>query len=166
MAGATPQERQEMERAEASLLAQMEAAERTAAKTRGGWYLTDADKSLLKNVADERIRFNTWRGAWKQWAFTGRNAQTGDAYPVSFWLRIGKDIASALKAYSQGLFDQTAFAYVELVKEDVKKKAETIATPSLWPTWAKVLAGVAVAGAVVLTINNVAAIARTVRGAS
>jgi hypothetical protein len=163
MPAATTAERQAMEKALASLTAQLEAAERTAAETEAQWFLTDAEKSLLKNVKDERARFETWRTTWRTWALNGTDGK--DSYPVAFWLRIGGDIASALKTYSRGLYDNTAFAYVELVKQDVKEKAEAVVSPSLWPTWVKVTAGVVAVGVLFITINNIASITRSLRGA-
>lgn len=163
---ATNAERNAMAKAEASLLTQLEAAELYAAKVKGKLFLSAAEQSVLKNIADERARFNTWRSTWRQWALDGYNPKEKLAYPVNFWLRIGGDIASALKLYAGALYDASPLqAVVEAVKETGKDVA-TIATPSAWPPWAKGLAIVAGIAVVIITINNAAAIARSLRGAS
>lgn len=150
-----------MDRAEKSLLTQMEAAERYAATVRGKWFLSAAEESVLKNIADERKRFDTWRTTWRQWALSGWNPKDNIAYPVSFWLRIGGDIASALKTYTGALYDASPF---NAVKEAVKATAEEVVTPSMWPTWLKGGVGVVVAIGAVIVIVNVAAIVRGLKG--
>ncbi|MFL5349301.1 MAG: hypothetical protein ACJ8AT_31255 [Hyalangium sp.] len=160
MAGATEQERAQMDKAEKLLEDQVLAAERWALVVKAQFFTTDAQKAALKAIADERVRFNTWRSAWKGWALQGHEPD-GYPYAVSFWLRIGDDIASALKAYSDGLYKGSLLA---VVVNTTTQTAKDIATPSAWPTALKVVVGVVAVVVVIVTVNNVAGIARAIRG--
>ncbi|HYI00572.1 hypothetical protein [Hyalangium sp.] len=159
MAAATAAEQTQMARALSGLEAQLRAAEKYAEDIASGWFVTDAQRSVLKNVADERTRFNTWRNVWRSWAIAGVDP-TGRGYAVTFWLRIGNDIASALKTYTGALYNADLFTVIK----DSLTTPPSLPPPSQWPTWAKVLAAVGVAGVVVVTISNVATIARAFRG--
>ncbi len=152
-----------MQRALTSLQAQMVAAEQYAETVRRSWFLSDAERSVLKNIADERVRFDTWRNVWRSWAISGVDP-SGRGYTPSFWLRIGGDIASALKTYSGALYNADWVTIVKDTVVETGKDVGKVVQPMQWPTWAKVAAGVAVLAVAVVTINNAAALARGLRG--
>jgi len=184
MPAATPEERAAMDRAQAGLLQQLLAAERYAAEIKQRWVPTsaagaalitinpvagaaarllrspnDAQRAALKAIADERVRFNTWSTAWRGWALAGREPTlTGSRdYSVAFWLRIGGDMASALKVYSQGLYQADLFT---IVTGAARQTADDF-KPGSWPTWLQLAAGVAVVGGVFLIASN---LTRALRG--
>ncbi|HEX8702717.1 MAG TPA: hypothetical protein VF815_28035 [Myxococcaceae bacterium] len=142
-----------MEAAEAGLRRQLEAAEAYAATVREEWFLTDAQRAALKAIEQERKRFTTWSTAWKGWAIKGEEpSPTGPkAYPVNFWLRIGGDMASALKVYASGLYNPSLY---EGVKYAVQETAKTVTSPSLWPTSLTLATGGVVALAVGVVLFN------------
>jgi hypothetical protein len=152
MPAATPEERAAMDRAQAGLLQQLLAAERYAASVRAGWFVSDAQKAALKAIADERRRFNTWATAWRGWALDGvEPTLTGSrGYSVAFWLRIGGDMASAMKVYSQGLYQADLFT---IVRGAAQQSAEDF-RPGNWPTWLQLAAGGAVVAGVFLIAVN------------
>ncbi len=160
MAQASADERAAMTRAEANLSEQVLAAEAWALAVRVQFFTTDAQKAALKAIADERKRFDTWRTVWKQWALQGQEPD-GYSYPVSFWLRIGDDIASALKNYSGNLYKGSLLA---VAVNTAGETAHQVVTPSAWPTWLKVTVGVGAAVVVLVVVNNIAGIARNLRG--
>ncbi len=152
MPAATPEERAAMERAQAGLLQQLREAERYAASIQAGWFLSDPQRAALKAIADERKRFTTWSTAWRQWALEGREpvAMGGRAYSVAFWLRIGGDMASALRVYSQGLYQADLFT---IIKGTAQQSVEDV-KPGNWPPWLQLAAGVAVLAGVLVIASN------------
>ncbi len=160
MAPPSAAELAQMEKAEQALSEQMLAAEAWALAVRVQLFKTDAQKAALKAIADERKRFDTWRTVWKQWAQQGQEPD-GYSYPVSFWVRIGNDIASALKDYTGNLYKGSLLA-VEV--NTAVETAHQVVTPSAWPTWLKVTVGVGALVAALVVVNNVAGIARSLRG--
>jgi hypothetical protein len=176
---ATAQQKAAMEKDVANLQVRMDLAEVYRSYLLGKLWNLDSEKAAIKNIYDEKFRFNTWKTTWRQWALDGWNPKDNMAYPVSFWQRIGKDIDSALLTYTNGasspdnkkplvFTDPNSLINVAIGvgKEISKDPLPFLPPPSTWPAWGKALAGVAVVATVVVTIHNAAIIARALRGAS
>jgi hypothetical protein len=119
----------------------------------------NAEDALLKNIRDTEKLAQEWFTTWRSWAERGLNG-TGGAYPVDFYLRVGKDLGSAFATYSQlqlqaGAFvlGQTVSATVSTVADSTVRAGEAVtnvlkgaedaakALAKPWPTWVKLLLG-------------------------
>ena len=143
------------------------AAELQAAAWEAGFWLTDAQKQVIGTIRMERATYDKWATTWRTWAEVGTDAE-GYEYSVSFWLRVGGDIASALKLHAASLYDASAFAPIvntvkktaEDVADGVDKAAKKVAGPWDW----KVKAGLTVVGVGVIgyAVNALAKLAKAV----
>lgn len=164
-ARATAAELEQMARAVATVKGEQEKAEAWAAVTRASWFVTDAQRASLKAIQDNRNLFDQWSKVWRTWAENGKEPDGVHDYPVAHWLRIGADLASALKTYTGGLYDGSVFAVVAntasattaQIAQGAASVVETIAAPSLG---LKVAAGIV---GVVLVLGAAGYAVRAVR---
>jgi hypothetical protein len=125
MAGATEQQRKQMEAAEAQVRQALAAANAKVREIQNSWLPTsNTEQQLIGAVKMNTATYYQWAGEWKAWALAGRNAETGDDYPVSFWLRTGSDLSRGLTSVTGAFHDTDAFT---LVEETVEATAATVA---------------------------------------
>ncbi|HLK99541.1 MAG TPA: hypothetical protein VK539_03110 [Myxococcaceae bacterium] len=84
----------------------------------GELLLNHAERAAVKNTRVELERAESWRTTWRRWAEAGFDDKQ-HAYPVGFYLQVGKDIASALNFHTKAGFNASAF---NLIGEAAEKK--------------------------------------------
>lgn len=176
---ATGREIQQMNDAAAELRRLMDPAVAWAVEQEESFFasftLNDAERAILKAIKTEKGRAEEWLTTWRQWAERGYSTSPDEPYPVAFYLRVGKDLASAFATYTKQqviadafVLGQTAVATVEdlgtglqhagnaaiNVLDGAEDLTRALAAP--WPTWVKVGLGLGAAGLAALAIHELA----------
>jgi hypothetical protein len=120
------------------------------------WLLNDAERQIVGAIKNTRALAEQWLTTWRGWAERGMDDK-GEAYSVSFYLRVGQDLASAFAAYMKQQVIADAFVLGQTVEQtgvdisaglvrvgaaagNVLQAAEEFsgALAKPWPAWVKV----------------------------
>lgn len=116
----TPTEQESVRRAEAELARAAMNSRAWLTQQTGGLtgelLLNDAERAAVKNTRVELERAESWRTTWRTWAEEGFDDKR-HKYPVSFYLQVGKDIASALSFHTKAGFNASAFNLIGVAAE-------------------------------------------------
>jgi hypothetical protein len=180
---ATSAEMTQMDRAATELQRVRTRAMQWAADKQGGifadYLLTDAERAAVKNVGDTDDMAAEWLSTWRVWAERNRD-NTGASYPVSFYLRVGKDLADAFDFHVKAGVNASAFkAVADAVSASAgdvvggvtrtgqaatnllgAAEGLTKALNQPWPTWVKVALGVGGLCVGVVAVGTVASAAK------
>lgn len=137
-----------------------------------GWFIPD--EWVSSTTASVRGAYRTlgqrierWQTVLRTSVWHGKTPE-GNPYDLDRWKSIGKVYADearylAKMAISDGFYGNALRSLSEL-PDDFRRVVDTITTPTLWPTWLKVTAGIAAIAGFAYVLNSFTGAVRTVRG--
>lgn len=119
--------------------------------------------ALAKAYRDLGERIDTWADRNFRWAKQGKR-DDGTPYSWERWGELGNTYLDSITYYTRlSVSDNYFLNATQAVKEFVES-VRVLFTPTEWPTWAKVAAGLAGVAAVAYIVRSAADSVRAVRG--